>query len=274
MQEKAKYKHNKKRNAGFIYQILIQELTKSILTKNKTREKLVKNTICEIFNQRSQIKKELNIFKQFENLEKFDKESLQRLIDISKIEHMKLDSFLLENEKTKAVHIINKKIGSEIYSNFVPNYKLLATLDQIFSDKLSAKSKLVLEQNFISEIETDNANFTKLPSIDNLTFKTFVEKFNDKYNELLTEQKSLLLNYIYSLEQNNTEFKFYLNEEIGRMRKIIMEASTNEGNEEILSNKDKIIQILDEFKTVEISQEMLTNMLKIQELVHTLCRSK
>ena len=45
----------------------------------------------------------------------------------------------------------------------------------------------------------------------------------------------------------------------------------NNDNREI---KDKLLQKLDEYKTSEISQEMLVNMLKIQELVNSLCRSK
>lgn len=269
MQDKAKYKHNKKRNTGFLYSVLIQELTKSILNKDKNKEKIIKQIIKECFSKKCEMKKELDIYKQFENLENLSKNQIQDLLNLSKIEYMKINESILEKEKDRIIREINYKIGTEIYSNFIPNFRLLATLDQIFNNKLSLKNKMMLEHKFIEEIEQDRENITKLPSIDNLTFRTFVEKFNNKYSSLLEEQKNLLYNYILSLEQNNVGFKFYVNEEIFRMKNVITESSSD--NKEI---KDKLLQKLDEYKTTEISQEMLVNMLKIQELVNSLCRSK
>lgn len=270
----SEYKHNKKRNTGFLYTILIQELTKSILDQDKQREKLIKTIIFESFKKGSELKKESNIFKQFENIEEFSKEQIQSLINMAKIEYNSLNKRRLDEEKSHLIYTINRKIGQDVYNNFVPNYRLLATVDQIFSDKVSIKSKIMLEAKLIDDIENNREKLVTLPSIDNITFKTFVEKFNDKYSNLLSEQKELLFNYILSLEQNNLGFKFYLNEEIFRMKKVLNDSVRNDKNFEIVDNKDKIIQKLDEFRMVEISQEMLTNILKIQELVNTLCQSK
>lgn len=70
--------------------------------------------------------------------------------------------------------------------------------------------------------------------IDNLTYKTFVNKFNETYDKTLrAEQKELLTNYIVSFSDNGVGLKSYLNEEIGRLKNavntVIVE-STNSGN--------------------------------------------
>ena len=48
--------------------------------------------------------------------------------------------------------------------------------------------------------------------IDNLTYKTFVGKFNDTYkNSLKENQKSLLTNYITSFSDNGLGLKSFIN---------------------------------------------------------------
>lgn len=273
--QKAKYKHNKKRNTGIVYTILIQELTRSILNKDREREKKIKKIICEFFNKKTELYKEVEIYKQFKDIDSFSKEDTIRLLELAKKEFEKLDKKQIEIQKSKLIHEINKNFSMNFYSNFIPNYRLLASLGQIFSDRLSLKERIIIENNLLEDIESNKKEIYMLPSIDNLTFKTFVQKFNDKYSGLLKEQKELLFNYVISLEQNNLNFKFFLNEEIGRMKKILAEVSAaNPKNKEIFDNKEELINKLNEFKAEEISQEMLTNILKIQEIVNTLCQSK
>ncbi len=46
--------------------------------------------------------------------------------------------------------------------------------------------------------------------IDNIVYKTFVSKFNDKYSDsLISEQKELLNKYIVSFVDNGIEFKTF-----------------------------------------------------------------
>lgn len=273
--QKAKYKHNKKRNTGIVYTILIQELTRSILNKNRESEKKLKKILYEFFNKNTELHKEVEIYKQFKDIDNFSKEDTIRLLELAKKEVEKLDKKQIEKEKSRLIHEINKNFSMNFYGNFIPNYRLLASLGQIFSEKLSLKERIIIENNLLEDIENNKKEIYMLPSIDNLTFKTFVQKFNDKYSDLLKEQKDLLFNYVLSLEQNNLNFKFFLSEEIGRMKKILSEVSSvSQDNKEIYENKEKLIEKLNEFKAAEISQEMLTNILKIQEIVNTLCQSK
>ena len=55
---------------------------------------------------------------------------------------------------------------------------------------------MLLEQRVIESLSTSKEEDTK-HHIDNITYKTFVESFNNKYSEL-PNQKDLLTNYIAS----------------------------------------------------------------------------
>jgi len=110
--------------------------------------------------------------------------------------------------------------------------------------------------------------------IDNVVYKTFVEKFNKKYeNGLLEEQKQLLTHYIASFADNGVELKFYLNEEIARLKTKLEEAK---GIEEIKLDKDmlnktnQVIEKLNSFAQQNANEELLTTVLKAQSLVKEL----
>ena len=67
--------------------------------------------------------------------------------------------------------------------------------------------------------------------LDNLTYHSFISKFNNKYGVLLQEQKDLLNQYIISFADDGFELRVYLNEEIGRLKKKLfaVEKTTTEG---------------------------------------------
>ena len=67
----------------------------------------------------------------------------------------------------------------------------------------------------------------KMESLDNLTYNSFIKKFNDKYTNLLKEQKDLLNQYITSFADDGFELRIYLNEELERLKSLISDASQN-----------------------------------------------
>ena len=76
-----------------------------------------------------------------------------------------------------------------------------------------------------------DAQKQKMVPIDNLVFKTFSKKFNDKYSgNLFVEQKVLLSKFASSFSDNGLELKVYLNEEVSRLKKDLKKS--------LLTNKD------------------------------------
>jgi len=265
-------KHNKKRNTAFLYEILLREGTKATLTKNFDRLSKIKTIVLEHFNQNSLLLEELRLYKAIQKPD-VNKELGERYLTEVKNRYMCLDKRHLFNEQTKLINNINKNLGMEIYNNFIPYYKDLATISQIFSDNTSIKEKILLEQEYIKQLEFINENKkSNLQPIDNLVFRKFVSKFNEKYSGLLSEQKSLLTKYINSFADDGLELKVYLNEEIDGLNKKVNLALKNENikNDDLMLEKTKkLLGKLQEFKSnKEFSQPMLENLLKIQQFVH------
>ena len=110
--------------------------------------------------------------------------------------------------------------------------------------------------------------------IDNLTYKTFVKKFNEKYADtLLEEQKSLLSRYVTSFSDNALELKAFLSEEIPRLFQKVNESLEYT---EIKSDKDmtaKTEQVLEILKTTSerpVDNNLVHDVLRIQNLVKEL----
>jgi len=99
----------------------------------------------------------------------------------------------------------------------------------------------------------------------------FVEKFNHKYGEgLLDEQKELLSYYITSFADNALELKFFLNEEIERLRAKLTKAQSVEeveSDDAMVEKTLKIIEKLDSFSAAPIDESVLKTVMKTQRLV-------
>jgi hypothetical protein len=184
---------------------------------------------------------------------------------------MIIDPNGLFKQQTELIHDINKEISPSVYNNFVPNYRTLATIDQMFSPKTSPKNKVILEREIVGQMKQsgDSQNSTK--PVDNITYKIFVSKFNDKYQTtLLKEQKELLTHYIASFADNGMELKIFLNSEIGRLKECIEKARTLEDlkdDDEMLTKTNQIIEKLQSFAKEGINENILMTVLKTQSLV-------
>ena len=265
-----KKKHNKKRNTAFLYEALVKEVAKSVIEKDLQRKSLLVSIIKEHFNNQTHLGKELQLYRTLASSEDMEANVAEKLIQEAKKEHQRIDKKKLFVEQSRVISKINKTLSRDVFSNFVPNYKNLATISQIFNDDVTVKNRVLLEAELLKVMTSENnKNQNKLP-VSNLVYRTFLKKFNETYgDELMQEQKSLLQNYILSFNDNGLQFKVYLNEELGRLRKIISEALNKEEIKLDDSMKEKtetVLNLIENFKNKPFSKSMLTQVLKMQNL--------
>ena len=262
-------KHNKKRNTAFLYECLIKELTKAIVREDKKRQTITKNILKEYFYKGSLLKKELALYDSLLESKELEPDFSRRLLEETKIDYARSDRKTIFNQQTNLINKINKELGHGVFSNFVPNYKDLASLGLFFQNaKLGAKKRIVLENNLIRFLGRKDKLLTGMKHLDNLEYKTFVSKFNNAYERTLQkEQKDLLTNYIVSFSDNGLGLKSFLNEEIGRLKNAvqlqILEGSTSPNNE----NFKKVKVKLDKYAQTPINQQMVEEIFYIQDLI-------
>jgi hypothetical protein len=200
-----------------------------------------------------------------------DKQTSKRIIQEAKLQQKLINPESVFDAQTSLIHDINKQLSSSVFGNFVPNYKSLATIGQLFSDRTSPKSLVILENRIVDSMQKSNIRHVSTDLVDGLVYRAFVDKFNKKYEQnLLSEQKELLTHYISSFADNALGLKVFLNEEISRLKLKLNEALQTQEikNDSDMHNKAKrIIEHLNTFAKQDFNDEILLTVLKTQSLV-------
>jgi hypothetical protein len=264
-------KHNKKRNTAFLYEALVRELTESVVKNNKNKQNKIVSIIKDHFNTDSVLKEELELYKSIYETRHIEKTTAEKIIYQVKERHDSLDKKKLFQEQSALINKISRTLSAKLYSNFVPNYKTIASVYSIFQDALPVKDRVLLEENIVDQMSASVELVQEsLQPIDSLVYNTFVKKFNEEYKGLLSEnQKTLLSSYISSFSDNGIELKLYLNEEIGRLKTSLNSIKENQG-ENSSDLKDKIAEVysvLENTKNKEIDTETIEIVLNAQQLL-------
>ena len=265
-----KVRHNKKRNTAFVYEALVREATVAILKEDNERKEKAVSIIKRHFHPQSVLKQDLECYRSLYENQNLDQTISQKILKEVRMQKHMIDPANLFKQQTALIHDVNKELSPEVFNNFVPNYKSLATIDQMFSVKTSPKNKVILEGEIVKGMTTATEKTESLV-IDNVTFRTFVGKFNDKYeNGLLQEQKDLLTRYITSFSDNSLELKMYLNTEIGRLKTKLTEAANVDeikNDKDMLGKTKQIVEKLESFAKSDVNENVLMTVLKTQSLV-------
>lgn len=272
----AKTKHNKKRNTAFLYEALVREMTKAVVSQDKKRKNNIIDILKESFSSNKILGQELRLYQTILESTDLDSITAEKLLYKIREAYATLDMQEIYDAQSSVINRINKEIGSAVYNNFVPNYKSIATVSQLFGADSSAagiKKGVILEQNVLETLTSDATKEpeTEMKPIDNIVFKTFTSKFNEAYGEgLLSEQKELLNRYILSFS-SDTDMKIYLNEELGRLHVALQKAlNTDEVKSDgtMTESTNSVINMIEEFRNTPVDKNLVEKVLKIQNLVH------
>jgi len=272
----AKTKHNKKRNTAFLYEALVREMTKAVVSQDKKRKNNIIDILKESFSSNKILGQELRLYQTILESTDLDSITAEKLLYKIREAYATLDVQEIYDAQSSVINRINKEIGSAVYNNFVPNYKSIATVSQLFGADSSAagiKKGVILEQNVLETLTSDTTkeSETEMKPIDNIVFKTFTSKFNEAYGEgLLSEQKELLNRYILSFS-SDTDMKIYLNEELGRLHVALQKAlNTDEVKSDgtMTESTNSVISMIEEFRNTPVDKNLVEKVLKIQNLVH------
>ena len=266
-----KTKHNKKRNTAFVFEALIREATVAIIKENhKVKDKAVQ-IIKKHFVPGSLLYKDLQNYRSLYENQNLSKELAEKIVKEAKLAHRVMDPHGLFLSQSDLIADVNKELTPEVFNNFVPNYKTLASIAQMFSDKSSPKHAVILENNIIANMTLAEDKQETLEPIDNLVLKSFVDKFNKKYqNGLLENQKQLLNYYITSFADNGVELKMFLNSEITQLQEALTDSLNSEvirEDEELKQKTNQVLEKLSSFHSKGIDEKAVLTILKTQQLV-------
>ena len=266
-----KLKHNKKRNTVFLFETLVRELTRAIIRKDAKHKECITRMIKESFSTSNALGKEIRLYKSLLQGQDLKPHLAEKLIYESRSQYRQLDKKQIFKEQSKLIKEINRNLSKSVFKNYIPNYKSIATVYQIFNDELLPNRRVLLEDAVAGWLTgKEIPQNTDLPKMDSLIIQKFVENFNSKYKSALVgEQKELLQKYIFSFRDDGVELKLFLNEELGRLKNIIKKSLKSDEikNDLTMENKSKeVLKLMESFKEIPISTSMVEKVVKIQNL--------
>jgi hypothetical protein len=270
-----KFKHNKKRNTAFLFETLIKEMAKSVVANDSERQTKIAKIIKRHFTKRGVLYKDLQSYKVLMELKEAETGFAQRILSEVRRERDRLNTQNqnIFSEQSRLIKKINVELGQEVYSNFVPNYKTMATIGQLFADNVSPNEKVILEDKLLTEMTKAEEKTEKeiLEHIDSIAYKTFTNKFNKAYaGKLHEEQQHIVSKYIYSVSDNGISLKTYLNEEVGRLRdkvKASLDVKEVSSDPEMIRKTEQVLEFLDSLTETKLDETAIKKIMQIQGLV-------
>jgi len=268
-----KFKHNKKRNTAFLFEALIKEMAKSVVEGDQDRQVKIASIIKRHFQKRGVLYKDLQTYKTIMNLKEAEETFAKRILSEVRRDRDRIDTKKVFSEQSRLIKKINIELGQGVYTNFVPNYKTMATIAQLFSDSVPTTEKILLEDKIVEEMTRAELKSEKeiMEHIDSIAYKTFTNKFNKTYaGKLHEEQQKVVSRYIFSVSDNGVSLKTYLNEEIERLRQRVENSLKLEevsSDEQMVEKTNQVLEFLDGLKETKLDERAIKKIMQIQELV-------
>lgn len=269
-----KINHNKKRNTLFLYESLLREYTKARIENDSQKLSEVKDLLIEFFSEGKILKEELKIYKAVLDTENIDKELAEKILEEAKRLYMGLNQDHVFQQQSSMIAKVNRKLTPKFFANYVPNYKNIATLQQIFGKKADIPTRMLMERQVIEKMTNTKETIEQInDKIDKYVIHSYLNAFNKKYSDLLENQKNLLKKYMTSSDDDNTDFIIFLNEELQEISQKLnnahMVAEVKE-DKEILKKLSEVRKRFQAIKEEEVDEKYLQKILKFQKLVYEL----
>jgi hypothetical protein len=279
-----KIKHSKFKNTGFIFELLVRQITSEIMSSNKSVAEVI---LKEHFNSKKELSKELKLYQYLIN-EKYNSEAkAEKFIDTIVEARKRLDEKKLTKEKYNLIKEIKETYNiDEFIKSPISNYKTLAsiykvfevaTIDEQFDPTDVVSSRFTIAESIISssiqnkDSKIQNAVLEEYRKQDEdlraISYKILVESFNSKYKNLTTDQKTLLKEYINNI--NNTgKLNEYVSNEVTKLVNSLKEVGGKLTDKVTRIKLAETISNVKKIKSVKkIKEEHLSAMMMTYELL-------
>jgi hypothetical protein len=277
-------KHSKYKNTGILFELLVRQITADTLSGKDSKA----TNILKKYFVKTELGREYKLYETITKHKNLTEGKAEVVIN-SVIESSKnLNRGALKRQKYNLIQEISKHYNlEEFFKTKLPNYKSYAALytlveiynsemlsnpDQIISNKIAILENLTTKQVDKKKVEDDL--LTEFQSYDKdlriLTYRVLLEKFNGKYASLNDNQKSVLKEFINSVDSTPKLRDFY-NTKVGEIKEQLTKLSkkvTEKAVQIKLTEVNKMISPLD--KTSKVGNDDLVNLLQYFALLEEL----
>jgi len=272
--------HNKKRNVGIIYELLVRAVSAYLIENDKHRAQLALNIISKHYNKNTELFKEFRLLNALVKSSIKDTSVAAAILTESKAATRRFDAQKLDKEKSSLIREINHTlVDVDFYHRRVPEYKAYATIQTLLNtwregDRSNLTDVVLMETKTVewltTEKEQNNINENVDKNVDSLVVKLMNEKFNSKYDDKLTHhQKDLIKEYVFSIQNDNgitikTKSIKIQNDALKELQAI----KQTEKNRIILEKIDLVKKKIEALDLNEIDDSKLAKLMTLTQLVN------
>ena len=276
-------KHSKFKNTGILFELLVRQITADTLSGNDSK---ATNILKKYFNK-TELGRE---YKLYESLLKRTNltEGKADIIINSVLESSKqLNKSALKRQKYNLIKEIKEHYNlEEFFKTKLPNYKAHAALytlieahdnksvstDQVITNKLAILEHLtfsVKKENKPDELMEEFSKYDNDTRI--LTYRILLDKFNNKYADFSDSKKSILKEFINSVD-NPAKLKDFYNVKIQEIKKNLTVLNKTTKNPVTKIKLDETVKnvLVSLEKNDKINNDHIVNLLQYCDLLEEL----
>ena len=274
-----KIKHSKYKNTGILFELLVRQITADTLKGDDSPA----IDLLKKYFVKTGLGREYKLYESILKSKVISEGKANSLISTVLDNSKKFNRTSLKRQKYSLINEIKKHYNLEaFFGSKIKNYKEIASVYTLIE---SYNTKEVTDINQINNNKVTILEFlTKQPitkpkdelieefsgyqkDLRQITYRVLLEKFNDKYDSLSTEQKEILKEFIYSIDSTPALREFY-NNKVNLLKDILAEQSKNIKDKATQIKINEVAKLLTELdKTDKIDNDNLVDLLQYYELV-------
>ena len=279
-----KIKHSKYKNSGILFELLVRQITSDTL---EGKDSPIKEILKKYF-VKTELGKEYKLYETLLNKTSIT-EARADLIITSLIESSKnLNRRIIKQQKYNLISEVQKHYNlNEFFNHKLPHYKVHAaffTLLEIYNSPKVTNPEYIIDNKMTilehltaakikeEEVRDNILNEFKKEDKDirSLTYRISLEKFNGKYDELNGNQKEILKELLYSIDNKPRLKEFYLSK-TSQLKKELQSLNKNVTDKVTKIKVNEIISLITpSSKNPRITDNHLINLLQYCDLVKEL----
>jgi hypothetical protein len=276
-----KIKHNKYKNTGILFELLLRQVTSDTISgKDSASLPLIKK-----YFSKSELAKEYKLYQTLIANKAISEGKAESLINTTLELHGRLNRTALRKEKYNLIKEIKSHYNlEEFFKAKVNNYKQHAAIYTLmeaystleFVDPASViDNKVTLLEHItrkeVNKEEVKDRVMEEYGAMDKgtrmLAYKMLIEKFNEKYGELQTEQKLVLKEFINNVS-STTKLKDFVNNKIEGIRKELGTLTETIQDSTIKIKINEVVNLIKPLdKNQSVKDEDIISLLTYQQLV-------
>ncbi len=281
-------KHSKYKNTGILFELLVRQITADTLSGSDSP---AVNILKKYFTK-TELGREYKLYESFfRHLNTTEAKAdmvISTIIESSK----QLNRSILKRQKYNLIKEIKNHYDlEEFFKTKLPNYKAQAalfTLLEVYnSENLSNPNQIIenktvlLEYLVKSPINKKEVRDNILEEFRNqdkdirvLAYRVLLEKFNDKYADLNSNQKLVLKEFINSVD-NTPKLREFYNTKINEIKNTLVTLNKKVTNKAIQIKVNEVVNILPNLGKIDkVNDDHLINLLQHYQLVEELEAAK